>query len=100
MIKIIYLLSLILLEIPLFLLVHFLWKHRKENGPTQRLRYILLVGGSLKFLYFVNEIVLAIRSIIRQTNPASWVPITRIILAIALCTFNWYALITIKKIMK
>lgn len=93
-----YVVILILLVIPLGILVGYLWKHRQENGPTQILRWIILIGAFLKLLYFLVEIGVMARIIIRNGHPVLLIILPRIITGFLLMVFNWWALFKIKKL--
>jgi len=90
----------LILLLPVFALLIFLWSHRKENGPTQVFRYILMLLAAAKIIYFSGELF-AVYFILhtKLVFPISII-IPILIGTSAVIVVNYYALYKIIKIRK
>lgn len=95
------LIVLILLLIPLGILLGYLFRHRKSNGPTQKLRYIIFWVIAANFTLLFTELVATFLSVIHFviSQPNIYVLILFVIPISLVCIANWWALIKIKQLL-
>jgi hypothetical protein len=95
-----YLNSLVFIAIivPLVTLIWFLWKYRKQNGSTQKFRYIILWLTIAKLLYFFGELVCVYFIFKANLDFSVNIVLPILIGSIILASTNWYAFVALKKI--
>ncbi len=87
----------ILIEIPLIIMVVYLFTHRAQTQEIACLQQVLILILLAKFFFMIGQIILIIVSLTQPGWGKGFVVITYSLVAFILCAVNWWSLFQIKQ---